>query len=68
MMEDMQTIFSVGASAVTKLVHHTEDGETIIERIFNPKYPYEYIQKEKDDPSRFDKIEEKVMDFYSKIR
>ena len=37
MMEDMQTIFSVGASAVTKLVHHKEDGETIIERIFNPK-------------------------------
>ena len=68
MMEDMQTIFSVGASAVTKLVHHKSDGETIIERIFNPKYPYEYIQKEKDDPARFDKIEEKVIDFYSKIK
>ena len=68
MMEDMQTIFSVGASAVTKLVHHKEDGETIIERIFNPKYPYEYIQKEKDDPNRFDKIENRILDFYSKIK
>jgi len=68
MMEDMQTIFSVGASAVTKLVHHKENGETVIERIFNPKYPYEYIRKEIDDKNRFEKIENKIFDFYSKIK
>lgn len=49
MMEEYQSIFSVGAGAVTKL--RTEDG-SIIERIFNFKYPFEYI-------SRFDELLEK---------
>lgn len=49
MMEEYQSIFSVGAGAVTKL--RTEDG-SVIERIFNFKYPFEYI-------SRFDEILEK---------
>ena len=49
MMEEYQSIFSVGAGAVTKL--RTEDG-SVIERIFNFKYPFEYI-------SRFDELLEK---------
>ena len=49
MMEEYQSIFSVGAGAVTKL--RTEDG-SVIERIFNFKYPFEYI-------GRFDELLEK---------
>lgn len=49
MMEEYQSIFSVGAGAVTKL--RKEDG-SVIERIFNFKYPFEYI-------SRFHEVLEK---------
>ena len=42
MMEEYQSIFSVGAGAVTKL--RKEDG-SVIERIFNFKYPFEYISR-----------------------
>ena len=49
MMEEIQTIFAVGAGAVTKLVRHQvnqEKGtETIIKRLFKPKYPYEYLRE-----------------------
>lgn len=39
-MEELHTILSFGAGGVTKMV----DARTAyIERIFNPKYPYEYI-------------------------
>jgi oxygen-independent coproporphyrinogen-3 oxidase len=54
MMEEIHTIFAAGAGAVTKLVSRrgsdfgTQD--VYIERIFNPKYPYEYL-KEKDEAS-----------------
>lgn len=49
MMEEYQHIISVGAGAVTKLL---SPGITKIERIFNYKYPFEYI-------SRFDSLMEK---------
>ncbi len=39
MMEELQTILSLGAGGVTKLL--TSDGSKI-RRISNPKYPYEY--------------------------
>ena len=72
MMEDIQTIFAVGASAVTKLVHHKPDGETIIERIFNPKYPYEYLQQRKDASDKSAEApklsaRQRIIDFYSKF-
>jgi oxygen-independent coproporphyrinogen-3 oxidase len=41
MMEELCTVLSVGGGAVTKLVS-AESGR--INRLFNPKYPYEYIQ------------------------
>lgn len=59
MMEENHTILSVGAGAVTKL--KAPNGSTI-ERIFNYKYPYEYI-------SGFDEIikrKEYIKEFYSK--
>lgn len=46
MMEECQPIISVGAGAVTKL---KEPGGNHIERVFNYKYPFEYV-------SRFDEI------------
>ncbi len=57
MMEECHTVIAVGAGAVTKLC---EPGTTNVERIFNYKYPYEYI-------SGFDKISERkngIKSFY----
>ncbi len=59
MMEECQTVLAVGAGAVTKLKapHGSE-----IERIFNYKYPYEYI-------NNFDEILNRknyIKEFYSK--
>ena len=58
-MDETHTILACGASAVTKL---REPGGNFIERIFNFKYPYEYI-------SRFSEIIERkqgIKDFYNK--
>lgn len=57
MMEECHSVLAVGAGAVTKL---REPDGTNIERIFNYKYPYEYI-------SGFDKITERkngIKSFY----
>ncbi len=48
MMEEIHSIFAAGAGAVTKLVESHVDGESgesvnTIRRLFNPKYPYEYL-------------------------
>ncbi len=59
MMEEGHTILAVGAGAVTKLCQ--PDGNNV-ERIFNYKYPFEYI-------SGFDVIiqrKEQITDFYSR--
>ncbi len=47
MMEELHSIFAVGAGAVTKMLQKTgPDGrESRIERIFMPKYPYEYLRE-----------------------
>jgi oxygen-independent coproporphyrinogen-3 oxidase len=47
MMEDIQTIFGVGAGAVTKLVLGTGNDRKI-KRIFMEKYPYEYLRSFKE--------------------
>ncbi len=46
MMEEYHTIFAAGAGAVTKLVDYNtpSKGGCRIKRIFNPKYPYEYLR------------------------
>jgi oxygen-independent coproporphyrinogen-3 oxidase len=45
MMEEVHSIFAAGAGAVSKLVKYpSADGEkAVIERVFNKKYPYEYL-------------------------
>ncbi len=57
MMEECHTVLAVGAGAVIKL---KEYGVNNIERIFNFKYPYEYI-------TRFDEVltrKNKIYEFY----
>lgn len=59
MMEECHTVLGAGAAAVTKLC---ADGGRTIERVFNFKYPYEYI-------SRFDEILSRkgnIKSFYEK--
>ena len=58
-MDETHTILACGASAVSKL---REPGGSYIERIFNYKYPYEYID-------RFDEIlrrKDGILPFYEK--
>ena len=61
MMEETHTVLAVGAGAVTKLRNpHSNE----IERIFNYKYPYEYI-------SGFDEIlsrKKRIGEFYSCLK
>ena len=53
MMEELHSIFSAGAGAVTKLVDNTIDdnssGAKRIVRLFNQKYPYEYLAEDKSE-------------------
>ena len=57
MMEECQDVFACGAGGVTKLL---VPGTTDIVRVFNYKYPYEYVD-------RFDTLlsnKQKIRDFY----
>lgn len=59
MMEECHSVIAVGAGAVTKLKKYNRQE---IERVYNFKYPYEYL-------NRFDEIIErkkKISEFYSK--
>lgn len=50
MMEEVHSIFAIGAGAVTKLVDYApaDDSARYINRLFNPKYPYEYLDGDGD--------------------
>ena len=68
MMEELQSIFACGAGAVTKLVKYNDKtGNNDIKRIFNAKYPYEYLSIV-EDLDQFDKKREKdygeIFDFF----
>ena len=62
MMEEVHSILSVGAGAVTKLVEYypANIASTKIIRHFNPKYPYEYLN---NDSSSL--IDEEIRKFYA---
>ena len=51
MMEEVHSIFACGAGAVAKLVDYNPliGGKPVIERLFYPKYPYEYLKDESTD-------------------
>lgn len=75
MMEEIQTIFAVGAGAVTKLVKHKhlkdKETETIIKRLFKPKYPYEYLRDATDESEeariKKENRNNEIMDFFKEI-
>ncbi len=48
MMDELHSIFACGASSVTKIVSTFPDGNQRIERLFEPKYPYEYLKARED--------------------
>ncbi len=56
-MEELHTILSFGAGGVTKIV---DNENARIERIFNPKYPYEYNKIE-----TFENTCNKIKNFYT---
>ena len=60
MMEEVQTIFGIGAGAVTKLVNYErgKDMQRRILRIFRPKYPYEYLRDMKNN------VREAALEFF----
>ncbi len=71
MMEETETIFAVGAGAVTKLVRYDFNAMMPIEikRLFKPKYPYEYLaQKQGADGLEVDKddIYTLALEFFGK--
>ncbi len=64
MMEEKQTIFAVGAGAATKLVAYNKVNpeKTKIKRLFNPKYPYEYLRS--STPQERASRKEEILNFY----
>ena len=61
MMEEVHSILAAGAGAVTKLVDYNSDnnGKIDIDRVFNAKYPYEYLSEDESE-----KINKAIMDHY----
>lgn len=54
MMEEVHSIFAAGAGAVSKLVDYVPEteGRSTIRRLFNPKYPYEYLRADTAEEMR----------------
>ena len=71
MMEEVQTIFAVGAGAVTKLVKRGKNmaESPVIKRLFRPKYPYEYLrlaeEKKKLSDEQIAENREEILSFFT---
>ncbi len=66
MMEEIHSIFAAGAGAVSKLVdtnarYGESDKSGNIQRLFRHKYPYEYLEEDKNSM-----FEEATIEFYKK--
>ncbi len=69
MMEEVHSIFAAGASGVTKLVSPPDkDGNVRIDRIFESKYPYEYLKDYAGEAGteRSDSFMKTAREFYKK--
>ena len=70
MMEEFQTIFAVGAGAVTKLVKFSGEkgAEAEMVRLFRPKYPYEYLREANENDvegiNRREKNKQEIFRFF----
>ena len=60
MMDETHTVLAAGAGAVTKLRGASYNN---IERVYNLKYPYEYIDRFDDILAR----KQRIYDFYGNI-
>ena len=60
-MEELHSVFAVGAGGVTKLVPRVPGR---IERVSVPKYPYEYLAMD-GDPAQMQNIYQKIREFYA---
>jgi len=64
MMEELHSIFASGAGAVTKLVDNrnidSQENTKKIVRLFNQKYPYEYLAEDKSE-----EFYKSAIDFYN---
>ncbi len=68
MMEEVHSIFAAGAGSVTKLVSLPDsDGNVRIERLFQPKYPYEYLDGYKNGESakKLDEMKKTAAEFFA---
>lgn len=61
MMEELHSVFAIGAGGVTKLVPRNRVER--IERVAVPKYPYEYLDMDKD-PDAMKTVYERIRHFY----
>ena len=61
MMEEVHHIFAAGAGSVTKLVSKSP---AKINRIFMPKYPYEYLAMEKE-PEKMENYYKEILDYFN---
>ena len=66
MMEEVHSIFACGASSVTKLVSDQNGTKKDIERIFEPKYPYEYLREHAPEiiKEKRNAENERIIEFY----
>lgn len=67
MMEEVHTVFGAGASSVTRMtLADPTDGDQHIERIFEMKYPYEYLKDHSGDAGRTRRelVRERTVEFY----
>ena len=68
MMEEIQTVFAVGAGAVTKLVQSDKpfSSDRNIKRIFRPKYPYEYLREfsQGNEDEALKSRKEEILEFF----
>ncbi len=71
MMEELHSIFAVGAGAVTKLVDYRRPGQgkSRILRLFTPKYPYEYLtlaeKTRRGETEEAETLQKKITDFFA---
>ena len=66
MMEEIHSIFALGAGAVSKMVDYqpVNGGKAHIERLFYPKYPYEYLAEKEKGSARREEMTSKITEFY----
>lgn len=68
MMEEVHSVFGIGASAMTKLVSPIPDNMKI-QRLCETKYPYEYLDPEKSSAGeRYEKLRAACLDFYGRYK